>query len=185
MRMASAVFATYWRIPHLRRGLSLFLLGLFGLYFAWAGLLDPARREHDAVRDRFVRAAAAQADLGARSKGARLFMTRSAQIAALDARLSASVTSSGLVEAFSELSAEAGTRIIHGSNSFGEARGAVRLVIQDLTIEGSYDQLRIFLASVAEIGSLTMLVSAELGANPDGTLVRAQLRFVTLTAGGG
>lgn len=88
-----------------------------------------------------------------------------------------------LEERLGAVSAAAGTRVIHGANSFGEPRAGVVPVLQDLTVEGSYAEVRDVLARVSRMETLTLLDAVEMSANPDGTLVRARLRLVTLSEG--
>ena len=57
-------------------------------------------------------------------------------------------------------------------------------VEQDLTIEGSYVALARFFVGLEALETLTLLRSTEFAANPDGSLVRAKIKLVTLNAGG-
>ena len=89
---------------------------------------------------------------------------------------------SGVVERLTALSASSGTRIIHGASTFGRPRGEVIPVEQDLTIEGAYSAVSRFMSGLQDLESLTLLRSVELTSNPDGTLVRAKIKLVTLSA---
>lgn len=171
---------TYLRIPHLRRGLVLALIGGGLAAFGWTQSLQPARAAYEAARADAVGRAAEAAALDARRALAGRFETSAQEVEALDAALSAAADRSQLVERMTGLSAEAGTRIVHGSNTLGEPRGGLRPLLQDITVEGSYAQVRAFMAAVAGLETLTILVSVDLSANPDGTLVRGRMRFMTL-----
>lgn len=172
---------TYFRVPHLRRGVLIALTGAGVAYLGYGQSLATARAEYDAARGQMVAAAAEQAAFEAREALSERYLSLSARIDVLDQKLAAGADRSGLVERLTGLAAETETRIIHGANSFGTERGGITPLLQDLTIEGSYAQVRAFLAGVRAMETLTMLVSIELSANADGTLVRAAMQFMTLS----
>ena len=86
-----------------------------------------------------------------------------------------------MVELFAAISNKSGTRIIHGANQLGPAKDGATQVLQELTVEGAYADLRAFLAEIAQLETLTVLVAADFSSNIDGSLVRAKLRLTTLT----
>ncbi len=173
----------YLRVPLIRRGiyLALFaglLLALTELWF-WA----PARTAHAEARAEVITLQSELAVAEARIGEIDRYAGMQAMLDTLSTRFAAPIDRSGVVERLTALNTAAGTRIIHGANSFGEPRGGVTPVLQDLTVEGSFEQIHGFLAQLAELETLTLLRRAEFTANPDGSLVRVQLRLVTLSAG--
>jgi hypothetical protein len=172
----------YLRVPLLRRSLLATLL--FGTIFGAIEL--GLRRElagEQSERDRTLSALQNEAaELRARIDAAATFEERSRQLQEVEARFRAPVDRSSVVETLTRLSAESGTRIIHGTNSFGRARGDIVPVEQDLSIEGPYLAITRFLAALSGLETLTLLRSAELAANADGSLVRVKLKLVTLSA---
>lgn len=184
MSARCAVLAAHLRVPAIRSGVLALALAAAGLAVVWPALLLPVERAHAAQRERVAGLSRVLAQIEAREAAAERHAALARQADALEARLRAPVDRSALVERMSALSAAAGTRVIHGANSFGEAQGGVVPVLQDLTVEGSYAEVRDFLGRVAGMETLTLLVSLEMSANPDGTLVRARTRFVTLSEGG-
>jgi hypothetical protein len=178
-----ALLAGHLRIPAIRAGLLVLAVALLGLAVVWPLLLRPAESEHATQRERAAGLSRALTELREREAQAERHARLAAQAEALEARLRAPVDRSALVERMSALSAAAGTRVVHGANRFGEERAGLTPVVQDLTVEGSYAQVRDFLGRVAAMETLTLLDSVEMSANPDGTLVRARARFVTLSEG--
>ena len=178
-----AIFLTYLRIPVIRNGLALLLIAgpLTGVVWNWMYL--PAKADFASARSEMVDRASARSELELRQSMTDRVDELSAQIADLEQKLAAATDRSGLVERLTALSAEAGTRIIHGANSFGTERAGLKPVLQDLTVEGNYNELRAFLDAVDKLETLTMMVSADISANPDGTLVRGRFRFMTLSTG--
>ena len=173
------------RVPAIRAGALSLALAAGGLALVWPLLLAPAERAHAEGRERAAGLSRALSDLRGRQALASRHAELSQEARALEARLGAGVDRSALVERMAAISAAAGTRVIHGANRFGEAQGGVTPVLQDLTVEGSYAQVRDVLGRVAAMETLTLLVSVEMSANPDGTRVRARMRFVTLSEASG
>jgi Tfp pilus assembly protein PilO len=112
------------------------------------------------------------------------YIELSAQVDELERQLQANVDRSKLVERMTALASQAKTRIIHGTNDFGKPRAGVVPVIQDLTVEGAYPDVRDFVERVAALETLSLLLSVDFSANPDGTLVRGKMRFMTLVERG-
>ena len=185
MSRRRAVLASHLRVPVVRAGAVALALALAGLGAVWPLLLVPAEREHEAQRDRAAGLSQVLSELRDRRALAERFAALSAEAHAIERRLGADVDRSALVERMSAISAAAGTRVIHGANSFGDERAGLVPVVQDLTVEGSYAQVRDFLARVSALETLTLLMSAEMSANPDGTLVRGRMRYMTLSEDGG
>lgn len=184
MSARRAILTAHLRVPAIRAGVLVLGVAVLALAAVWPLLLVPTDRAQAAQRERAAGLSRLLAQIEAREAAADRHAALAEEVAALEARLDAPVDRSTLVERMSALSAEAGTRVIHGANSFGEERGGVVPVLQDLTVEGSYAELRDFLGRVAGMETLTLLASLEMSANPDGTLVRARTRFVTLSRGG-
>lgn len=174
----------YLRVPVLRSGVLVALMAALMAGTAIWGYWRPAE-------DRRARAEAQVVALNRAISGteARLALTDrylelSAQVDELEGRLAADVDRSELVERMTALAARADTRIIHGANSFGQERAGVVPVIQDLTVEGAYPDVRTFIGLVSGLDTLTLLLSVDFSANPDGTLVRGKMRFMTLSEEG-
>ncbi|MEO0387318.1 MAG: hypothetical protein AAF281_07275, partial [Pseudomonadota bacterium] len=176
---------TYWRVPAWRNGLAAALFGLFLAYAGWSAALAPAQAELAAARANLAALSGERAALDQRRDLAARYRTLAAEEARLTARLNAGTDRSELVRRFTELSAASGTRIIHGANTLGRERGGLTPVLQDLTVEGSYAEVRQFLAGIDRLATLTVPVSVDMVANAEGTLVRAKLRFMTLSQGEG
>ncbi len=176
---------SYLRIPHLRLGLFLAACGSAAVVMAWMLALQPARAAHDAARAALIARSADLAALEARRALADRYFALLSDVDALERALAAAPDRSQLVESLTSLSARAGTRIIHGSNSLGDARDGLRPMLQELTVEGGYDEVRAFLTEVSGLDTLTLPVAVDLNANPDGTLIRGRMRLMTLTEAGG
>ena len=174
----------YLRVPMVFRGamvLILAVVALIAVQIEWRG---PAQAEHAEITAKFERLRTQVGELSARIDSVATHDQMQRQIEAVAKRFEAEVDRSGVVERLSALSSEAGTRIIHGANTFGRPRGDVIPVEQDLTIEGPYVALARFFQGLQEMDTLTLLRSVDIAANPDGTLVRAKVKLVTLSAGG-
>ena len=184
MSRRRALVMGHLRVPAIRAGAMTLALAAAGLAVVWPVLLLPAERAHEAQRERSAGLSRVLSEQRDRRDFAERHGRLSREAEALERRLGAEVDRSALVERMSAISAAAGTRVIHGANRFGEPQGGVTPVLQDLTVEGSYAQIRDFLARAAAMETLTLLDSVEMSANPDGTLVRARTRFVTLSEGG-
>lgn len=174
-----AHMAGYWRVPALRRGLILAIAAAAALIVVRSEWLLPARAELAQLKADAIALQTRLDDAAARRALSGDFRRLTAELDALDARFSASVERSELVERMATMSARAGTRIIHGANSFGAEKDGVVPVLQDLTIEGSYPQIRDFIGELARVETLTLPRSVEFSANAEGTLVRAKFRLVT------
>ena len=175
----------YLAVPVIRQAVLLILFAgaLMAATEVWFWF--PGRDQHAAVKAEVVALQARKVTLEARLDAVEDHDRTAALLDALDTRLSAAVDRSTVVERLTGISAEAGTRIIHGANSFGTPRGDVRPLLQDLTVEGSYVQIAGFLNALHKLETLTLLRSAEFSANPDGSLVRVQMKLMTLSTGGG
>lgn len=178
--------AAYLAVPHVRQGAFLLIAALAALAVVQIEWRGPLTREHAAAETRFRTLQQDVGELASRIESVETFDAMQDQLAEVTLRFEADVDRSGVVERLTALSSEAGTRIIHGANTFGRPRGDVIPVEQDLTVEGSYVALARFLTELEKVESLTLLRSVEMAANPDGSLVRAKIKLVTLSrqAGG-
>lgn len=176
--------ATYLRVPAVLAGLAVAIVGVTLATAAWWGVRAPAVRAHDAAHADLARIATERAALDRRQELSARYADLGAEADILAARLEAGAERSALVRRFTDLSTSAGTRIIHGANNLGRPREGIVPVLQDLTVEGSYTQVRRFLQSVTALDTLTVPVEIDLSANADGTLVRGNLRFMTLSRDG-
>lgn len=175
---------TYLRVPALRSGVLMTLLaGLLAATAVW-GYWRPAQDRRAGLEAQVVALNRAISGTEARLALTDRYLDQSARVDDLTARLAADVDRSQLVQRMTDLAAEAGTRIIHGANSFGTPRDGVIPVVQDLTVEGSYGNVRGFIDLLSGLDTLTLLLSVDFSANPDGTLVRGKMRFITLSEEG-
>ena len=177
------VLAAYLGVPLIQRAVWLILFGTALLAATEAWFWSPIRDAHTRTKARVIALQTEKATLEARLKAEESYAQTAELLDQIDARLTADIDRSAVVERLTGISAEAGTRIIHGANSFGRPRGSVRPVLQDLTVEGSYAQVGRFLNALPGLETLTLLRSAEFSANPDGTLVRVQMKLVSLSEG--
>lgn len=176
-----SVIASYWRIPYFRRSLLLALFALFLGYFSVVERYLPALSQFEASLAALQAHTNVLAEQQQRYELAEGAEDLRAQLDALDARLSAGEERAAIVERFTELAGASGVRIIHGANQFGRERAGMTPVLHALSVEGSYASLRTFLAATRGLSTLTLLVSADISANPDGTVVRARLEYMTLS----
>ncbi|MEM1267663.1 MAG: hypothetical protein AAGI50_16785 [Pseudomonadota bacterium] len=178
-----ALLLTYWRIPVVRQGVLAAFATSFAAYVAWVGVLVPARERADHAQRTLTELTVERSVLEQRRSLAPRYATLSASVVDINDRLAVGADRSSLVRRFTDLSQEAGTRIVHGANSLGTPKGDVVPVLQDLTVEGRYAEIRRFLELVGELESLTLLLSVEITSDPLGARVRARMRFMTLTRG--
>lgn len=179
------IVAPYLRVPSIRQGVFVILLLASVLAVTERWLWAPARSAHAERLSEVIALQSQLAVTNARINQVTRYNDMQAMLDTLNTRLAAPVDRSGVIERLSAINTEAGTRIIHGANSFGEPRENIVPVLQDLTVEGPYDSIRTFLNRLAGLETLTLVRQAEFTANPDGTLVRLQMRLVTLSAGTG
>jgi len=177
--------AAYLAVPHVRQGAFLLIAALAALAFVQLEWRGPLTREYAAADSRFRTLQQEVGELASRIESVETFDAMQDQLAEVTLRFEADVDRSGVVERLTALSSEAGTRIIHGANSFGRPRGDVVPVEQDLTVEGPYVALARFLTGLEQVETLTLLRSVEMAANPDGSLVRAKIKLVTLSRAAG
>ncbi len=175
---------SYLRVPVLRTGLLTMILSVVLAATAIWGYWLPAKDRLERNQAQVIALNRAISGTEARLGLADRYIELSAQVDELERQLKADVDRSELVERMTALAAQAGTRIIHGTNDFGKPRAGIVPVIQDLTVEGAYDGVRSFVERVAGLDTLSLLLSAEFSANPDGTLVRGKMRFMTLADDG-
>lgn len=173
----------YLAVPMIFRGALLLLVSVAALIFVQVQWRGPALAASTAETASFERLRAEVSQLKARIDSVANHDQMEQRITSVAARFEAEVDRSGVVERLSALSSASGTRIIHGSSTFGRPRGEVIPVEQDLTIEGPYVALARFFAGLERMETLTLLRSADIAANPDGTLVRAKVKLITLSAG--
>ncbi len=179
--MSLARLMTYWRIPTIRLGLTYGLIAAALTGAAWAFLIAPTKASFTAKRAELIQLTTDRDSLARRRDEAPRFEALHSAADSLDQRLETGAERSRMVELFAAISQKSGTRIIHGANQLGPAHDGAAQVLQELTVEGGYSELRAFLAEIAALETLTILVAADLSANADGTLVRARLRLKTLT----
>ena len=172
----------YLAVPAIFRGAALLLLSAATLIFVQIQMRAPMQQESLIAEARYNGLKAQVSQLSARIDSIETYDDMQRQLASVAKRFEANVDRSGVVERLTNLSAQAGTRIIHGASSFGRPRGEIVPVEQDLTIEGSYVALARFFSGLETLETLTLLRSSEFAANPDGTLVRAKIKLVTLNA---
>ena len=179
--MTLARLMTYWRIPTIR--LALIYGGIAGALaiVVWVFLITPTRASFAEKRADLIRLTAERDGLARRRAEAPRYSALSDAVAVLDRRLRTGAERSRMVELFAAISNISGTRIIHGANQLGPEKDGVTQVLQELTVEGGYADIRAFLAGIAQLETLTVLVAADLTSNVDGSLVRAKLRLTTLT----
>lgn len=176
---------SYLAVPYVRQAV-LFMLAIGAvLVLVETRYRAPLMAEYAEQMSQFERLSARVGELRARIDSIQTYDDMQAQLAAVTERFEAGVDRSGVVERLTELSAASGTRIIHGANTFGRPRGTVIPVEQDLTIEGPYPALAAFLNGLDTLETLTLLRTVEISANPDGSLIRAKLKLVTLSAEAG
>lgn len=172
---------TYWRIPTIRLGLTYGVIAALLTGAAWLFLLAPTKASFTDKRAELIRLTAERDGLARRRDEAPRFEMLLRAVDSLDQRLETGAERSRMVELFAAISKKSGTRIVHGANQLGPARDGAAQVLQELTVEGGYTELRAFLAEIAGLETLTVLVAADLSSNVDGALVRAKLRLKTLT----
>ncbi len=172
---------TYWRIPTIRLGLTYGLIAALLTCAVWVFLLTPTKAGYLDKRAELIDLTAERDGLAQRREDAPRFAALLQATRTLDQRLETGAERSRMVELFAAISKKSGTRIIHGANQLGPPRDGAAQVLQELTVEGSYAEIRAFLAEIAGLETLTVLVAADLSSNIDGALVRAKLRLTTLT----
>ena len=172
---------TYWRIPTIRLGLTYGLIAGMLTCAVWAFLFTPTKASFNHKRAELIALTAKRDGLARRGDEAPRFAALREATEVLDQRLQTGAERSRMVELFAAISKKSGTRIIHGANQLGPSRDGAAQVLQELTVEGGYAEIRAFLAEIAGLETLTVLVAADLSSNIDGTLVRAKLRLTTLT----
>ncbi len=175
---------TYLRVPMLRTGLLLTILGAVLTLTATWGYWQPSQGRLSHNQAQVVALNRAISGTEARLALTDRYIELSAQVDELESQLAADIDRSELVEWMTALASEANTRIIHGTNTFGQPRAGIVPVIQDLTVEGAYGDVRDFVEKVAGLETLSFLLSVDFSANPDGTLVRGKMRFMTLAEEG-
>ena len=175
----------YLLVPFVRNGALVLVAALVALVFVQVEWRDPLMRDHAAAEARFQALRQEVGELTARIDSVETFDAMERQLAEVANRFEAGIDRSGVVERLTALSSSAGTRIIHGANTFGRARGDVVPVEQDLTVEGTYAALAAFLSGLDRLETLTLLRSVEMAANPDETLVRAKVKLMTLSRDAG
>ncbi len=179
--MSFARLMTYWRIPTIRMGLTYGAVAALLAAAAWGLLIVPTQASFTDKRAELIRLTAERDGLTRRRDEAPRYGALRRAADSLDRRLETGAERSRMVELFAAISKKSGTRIVHGSNQLGPEFDGAAKVLQELTVEGGYTELRTFLAEIAALETLTILVAADLSANADGTLVRARLRLKTLT----
>lgn len=170
----------YLAVPLIRRGVTFAALALLGLFAAAYWLWSPAQAAHQFLKQDVIALQSMKLIDEARVDATESFAQTVGRIAVLEAKLVAPIDRAGVVEIMADLSRQTQVQIIHGANTFGRPRGAVRPVLQDLTVEGSYSEVSDFLGRLGQVETLTLLRRAEFTTNADGTLVRAQLKLMTL-----
>ena len=172
---------TYWRIPTIRLGLTYGGIAAVLAGAAWMFLITPTKASFTEKRAELIQLTTERDGLARRGDEAPRFEMLSRAADNLDLRLETGAERSRMVELFAAISKKSGTRIVHGANQLGPQSDGAAQVLQELTVEGGYRQLRAFLTEISELETLTVLVAADLSSNTDGTLVRAKLRLKTLT----
>jgi hypothetical protein len=172
---------TYWRIPTIRLGLTYGAIATMLACAIWVFLVTPMKASFTAKRAQLIYLTAERDSLAHRRDEATRFTLLTEATEGLDQRLEMGAERSRMVELFAAISEKAGTRIIHGANQLGPPQDGVAQVLQELTVEGGYAEIRAFMAEIAGLETLTVLVAADLSSNVDGALVRAKLRLTTLT----
>ncbi len=172
----------YLAVPYVRQAVFFLLAGVALLAFVQTEYRAPLMETYASQTARLAALRSEVGELTARIDSIETYDDMQARIAAVTRKFEADVDRSGVVERLTELSSTSGTRIIHGANTFGRPRDSVVPVEQDLTIEGPYPALAKFLTGLDTLETLTLLRSVEISANPDGSLIRAKLKLVTLNA---
>lgn len=179
--MSVARLMTYWRIPTIRLGLTYGAIAALLAAAAWMFIITPTKASFTEKRAELIQLTAERDGLTRRRDEAPRFEALGRAADSLDQRLETGAERSRMVELFAAISKKSGTRIVHGANQLGPERDGAAQVLQELTVEGRYKELRAFLTEIAALETLTILVAADLSSNADGTLVRARLRLKTLT----
>lgn len=179
--MTIARLMTYWRIPTIRLAVVYGAIAGALTLAIWIFLVTPTQASFTEKRAELIRLTAERDGLARRRDEAPRFAELQNAVDVLDQRLRTGAERSRMVELFAAISQKSGTRIIHGANQLGPAKDGATQVLQELSVEGAYADLRAFLAEVAALETLTVLVAADFSSNIDGTLVRAKLRLTTLT----
>ncbi len=176
---------SYLAVPYVRQAVLLAIVIGVLLGLVETNYRAPLMAEHAKETSAFERLRTRVGELTARIDSIETYDDMEARLATVTARFEAGVDRSGVVERLTQLSTASGTRIIHGANTFGRPRGTIIPVEQDLTIEGPYSALAKFLTGLEMLETLTLLRTVEISANPDGSLIRAKLKLVTLSAEAG
>ena len=173
--------SAYLAVPAIYHGIAAFLVVGAAFFLLETAVAGPNHATREALRNDVLALHAEKQALQTRVDAVVTFEERAREVDMVEARLRAPVDRSGVVEILAHLSAASDTQIIHGANSFGPPRGALRPVLQDLTVEGSYANIARFIDGIGDIDTLTLLRQADVSANADGTLVRAQFKLMTLS----
>ena len=171
----------YLAVPVIYHGIGALLVCVAAFLLLDAAVAGPNQEERESLRSDVLALHAEKRALQTRVDAVITYDERLRAVDAVEARLRAPIDRSGVVQILAELSAVSDTQIIHGANSFGPPRGNLRPVLQDLTVEGSYANIARFIDGIGGIDTLTLLRQADVSANADGTLVRAQLKLMTLS----
>lgn len=174
------IIRAYLAVPMIGRGVFLIILVIACILGTERWVWGPARAQHKALKQDVIALQNAKLTNQARVDATADFAQTQAHLSILETKLAASIDRSGVVEILADLSRVSEVQIIHGANTFGRPRDTVRPVLQDLTVEGSYAQVAGFVSQLSQIETLTLLRRAEFSTNADGTLVRAQLKLMTL-----
>lgn len=185
MRIMFQTLRGYLRMALIRRSLFLFLLTLCSFLTILELRYGPAQETFTSRKAEAVALQSQIADLELRREMSAQTKALASALTNLRRRFSAKTDRAGLVENMAELAERHSVNIIHGSNSFGRSIGNVKPILQDLTIEGSYPQVRAFLDGIARLNTLTLLRRAEFSGGKDGTKIRVKLKLKTFGAGGG
>ena len=170
----------YWSVPHIAVGTSLAILGLISLGIIYWSFFSPVSGGLEQQRSDLFQLRRDLSEIESRMSQQDNFGLLTEKISNLRLRLNRPSDESIIVEELAAYSAKSQTRILHSETTLGPERDGLRSVLRDLTVEGSYSQVRSFIGLLSEMKTFTLISKLDLSANPDGSIVRARLRIETL-----
>lgn len=153
---------------------SVLLGAIVGLVYWWP-MIHTSNRLTAEIDDRRREIASAEYNL----KIAKISGQAAKQIALIEKKLDTSVTQAALLQNMAELANRNNVKIISEAYEEGKTKDGYSPLVQELTVQAGYSDLRGFIAGVEQLPTFTIVQEAVLSRSTNSSVIKAQLNIIT------
>lgn len=167
------------RHPRVRAGFAALVISVAALVVVSAAYWWPARHAAETLQAKIEERRLEISSADSRAQLAGASRRAAGQVAQIEKKLDASVTQAVLVQNLTALARRHNAKIVSQSYEEGKPKDGYAALVHELTLQGSYAELRGFIGDLQGLPTFTIVQEAILGRTANAAAIRAQLDMVT------